>query len=142
MSKTQEIGGRRFDFGVIPAEEAVEVEVAIAKVIGEPALRALMELDEDEKKSGKVSKEKMMAIAATAVGLLSSRMDAKELLATMKAVFKYASCDGERIDINKHFTGRNKDLWLAFVHALRFNFSDFFPDNLSAFLPENAKGLK
>ena len=69
---------------------------------------------------------------ATAIGLLLSKMDADELLATMETVFKYVTCDGKRVEINATFAGRNKELWQVFIAALRFNFSDFLPAGLFA----------
>lgn len=123
--------GRDYSFGTIPAIEAVGVEVAIAKVIGEPAFKAFMEMDVNELKKGAFDKEKMMKVGSTAIGLLTTKMDADDLIKVMTTVFKYVTCDGKRVEINSTFTGRNKDLWVVFYHALRFNFADFFPDSLS-----------
>lgn len=127
MDNTKQIGDRTFSFGVIPAMEAIKVEVAVARVIGEPLFKAFM----DAKKTGGSEQDAEQAGAA-AIGLLLSKMDADELLATMDTVFKYVSCDGKRVDINATFTGRNKELWQVFVAALRFNFADFLPAGLFA----------
>lgn len=127
MENTKEIGGRTFSFGTIPAMEAVKVEVAVARVIGEPLFKAFM----DAKKTGSTEADAEQAGAA-AIGLLLSKMDADELLATMKTVMDYVTCDGKRVDINSTFTGRNKELWQVFIAALRFNFSDFLPESLFA----------
>jgi Phage tail assembly chaperone protein, TAC len=125
VSNETSINGRVFSFGNIPALEAIVVEVAIARVIGEPLFKAFM----DSKKTGATEGDQESAGAA-AIGLMASKMDAKELIATMEIVFKYVSCDGRRVEINSTFTGRNKDLWLVFMAALKFNFSDFFPVGL------------
>lgn len=127
MDNTKQIGDRTFTFGTIPAMEAVKVEVAVARVIGEPLFKAFM----DAKKTGSQEQDAEQA-GATAIGLLLSKMDADELLATMETVFKYVTCDGKRVEINATFTGRNKDLWQVFIAALRFNFSDFLPAGLFA----------
>ena len=127
MDNTQHIGERNYSFGTIPAMEAVKVEVAVARVIGEPLFKAFM----DAKKTGSTEQDAEQA-GATAIGLLLSKMDADELLATMETVFKYVTCDGKRVDINATFTGRNKELWQVFIAALRFNFSDFLPAGLFA----------
>lgn len=127
MDNTKQIGDRTFSFGVIPAFEAVKVEVAIARVIGEPLFKAFM----DAKKTGSAEQEAEQA-GATAIGLLLSKMNADELLETMRTVFQYVTCDGKRVDINATFTGRNKELWQVFIAALRFNFSDFLPEGLFA----------
>lgn len=137
-SHQQNIRGRDYAFGIIPPIEAIEVEVAICRVIGEPLFKSLMQVGKDE--NGKVSKEEFMAIAGSAIGLMSSRMDAKELIATMDKVFKYVSCDGKRIEMNSTFVGRNRELWEVFFVGLRHNFSDFLPDSLSGSLPDILKG--
>jgi hypothetical protein len=135
MNNRETIGGREYAFGHLPALEAVIVEVEIAKVIGEPAFKAFMQLDEKELRTGKVDKQKMMTLGISAVGLLTTKMDGPTLVRVMEMVFKYVTVETERADINKHFTGRNKDLWMVFYHALRFNFSDFFQgDLLGSFL--------
>lgn len=130
------IGGRKFSFGTIPAVEAVRIEVAVARVIGEPLFKAFMAT-----KDG-ATKDNSQEAGAAAIGLLLTKMDANELIITMESVFTYVSCDGKRVDINSTFTGRNKELWQAFIAALQFNFSDFFPDGLSALTTsKEAKGL-
>ena len=127
MDNTKQIGERTYSFGTIPPVEAVRVEVSVARVIGEPLFKAFM----DAKKTGSTEKDAEQA-GATAIGLLLSKMDADELLATMETVFKYVTCDGKRVEINATFAGRNKELWLVFIAALRFNFSDFLPAGLFA----------
>lgn len=129
----KEIGGRKFSFGILPATKAVRVEVAIARVIGEPLFKAFMDI---KGKDGKdPTEEQQLAAASAAVGLLTSRMDAEELLATMKTVFEHCSCDGQPIiSIDATFAERHRQLWEAFIEALKANFSDFFPAGLSASL--------
>lgn len=116
-----------FSFGTIPAMEAIKVEVAVARVIGEPLFKAFM----DAKKTGS-SEDDAEQAGAAAIGMLLSKMNAAELLETMQTVFQYVTCDGKRVDINATFTGRNKELWQVFISALRFNFSDFLPEGLFA----------
>lgn len=123
-NKTLECGDRTYSFGTIPALEAVQVEIAIARVIGEPLFKAFM----DAKESGETVDAN--AAVASAVGLILSNMKADELTATMETVFKYVSCDGKRVDINSTFTGRNRELWQVFIAALRYNFQDFFDGGL------------
>jgi len=118
-----------FSFGILPATQAVRVEVAIARVIGEPLFRAFMDI-----KGKDSSADQQLAAAGAAIGLLTSRMEADDLLVQMKTVFDACSCDGKRIDIDSTFTGQNKQLWEVFIEALRVNFSDFFPAGLSASL--------
>ena len=118
-----ELNGRQFTFGTIPPVEAIKVEVAVARVIGEPLFKAFM----DSKKPGEQEAEQA---GAAAIGLLLSKMDADELIQTMTTVFAYVTCDGKRVDINSTFVGRNKEVWQVFIQALRHNFSDFLPAGL------------
>jgi len=130
MDNTKIIGGRTFSFGHIPPLEAVGVEVAVARVIGEPLFKAFM----DSKTANADEKKTADQAGAAAIGMMLAKMDAKELTTTMTTVFQYVNCDGKRVEINATFIGRNKELWLVFVEALRFNFSDFLPDGLFASL--------
>lgn len=118
------IKDRQYSFSTLSATDAVTVEVAIARVIGEPLFKAFT--------ASKDADQDAQAAGAAAIGLLASKMDAKDLLATMQTVFKSVSVDGKPIngDIDTHFTGRNRELWQAFIAALQFNFSDFFPEGL------------
>jgi hypothetical protein len=115
MDKTLTIKDRIYSFGTIPALEAITVEVAIARVIGEPLFKALSEEKQNSVES----------IGQTAIGLITARMDADELIKTMTTVFKYVNCDGNRVEIDSTFTGKNKELWQVFLGALKFNFADF-----------------
>lgn len=119
------LADRTFTFGQIPAMEAVRIEVAIARVIGEPLFKAFM----DRKDAG-ADQAAMMHAAGAAVGLLTSKMNPDELVTTIEAVMKYVRVDGKRVEVNSAFTGRNKELWQVFIAALKYNFSDFFTDGL------------
>lgn len=139
MDNKKEINGRTFAFGHIPPFEAVDVEVAVMRVVGEPLFKAfatkaddaVVPVEGDEAEAETSSAQPVEALGASIIGLMLSRVDKKELKETMTTVFKYVHCDGERLDINKHFgAGRHKDMWLVFIAALRFNFADFFPASL------------
>lgn len=136
-SNTLQLNGRAFSIGTLPAIEAIKVEVAVARVIGEPLFKAFVTKSGD---GGAMNEESMGAMA---VGMLMAKMNADELLATMQTVFAYVSCDGQRVELNSTFTGRNREVWEVFIAALKFNFHDFFPESLFTSLPkEKLKGLK
>ena len=135
-SKLFECGGRKFSIGTLPAVEAIKVEVAVARVIGEPLFKAFT--------TGKTDGQEidMEQAGALVIGLLASKLNADDLLTTLNTVFTYVTCDEQRVEINSTFTGRNRELWLVFIEALKFNFADFFPDGLLASLPgKRSKGL-
>jgi hypothetical protein len=120
------INDRSYTFGTLPPIEAIRVEVAIARVIGEPLFKAFM----DAKKTGSTEAD-AQAAGAAAIGLLASKMDADELIKTIETVMKYVMLNGRRVIIEQDFNKRNKELWQVFIAALKENFSDFLPDGLS-----------
>jgi hypothetical protein len=136
------INGTEYSFGLIPPTECIKVEVAIARVIGEPLFRAAV--DVKKKKGSSKDKQELLTSIATAVGLLTSKMDADELLEIMGIAFKYVSTPKGRLNIDEQFIGKPSELWQVFVEALQVNFSDFFTGSLfnsiRAELPE-WKGL-
>jgi hypothetical protein len=120
---------RTYSFGMIPALEAVDVEIMVAKVIGEPLFQAFTAAKKDGEE---ISTEETQSAGAAAIGLMLSRMEPENIKKAMATVFTYVNCDGKRIEINSHFTGKNKEMWQVFLAALRYNFSDFFPESLLA----------
>lgn len=143
MDSIQEIGGRTYSLGTLPAVEAVIVEVAIAKVIGESLFKAMMTAKSDAGDSASEDEPKPKAVDMEAMGSAISvalaKMDSAELIKTMTTVFAYVTCDGKRIEINSSFTGRPRELWQVFIAALRFNFVDFFPEGLLTSISDKAK---
>jgi hypothetical protein len=126
-SNLEKIGGRTFSFGIMPATEALSVQVAVGRVIGEPLFKALTEAD------GGKDKAKLLELGAAAVGMMAARMDAADLLKTMQTVFTYVTVDGKRINMDSDadhggFTGRPKEMWQVFIKALQVNFADFFAE--------------
>ena len=125
MSNQLQINDRTYTFGTVPPVEAIRVEVAIARVIGEPLFKAFTDGNVKDQAAANEA-------AAAAIGLLASKMDADELLATMGTVFKYVGIAGQKttVDINADFMGRNRELWQVLIAALKFNFADFLPAGL------------
>ncbi len=131
---TLTIDGRTYSFGMIPAEESIDVEVAVARVIGEPLFRAFTDKQGTAGLTKEQQDEEAKAAGAAAVGMLMSRMQADELRRTMASVFNYVGCDDKpRLSIND-FTGRNRERWQVFIAALKHNYSDFLPASLYASL--------
>ncbi|MES2587011.1 MAG: hypothetical protein V4536_08840 [Pseudomonadota bacterium] len=131
MATQIEIGGRQISIGTLGIIDALRVEVAIAKVIGEPLFAALTTVKDGAEKMG---------VTALAIGQLASKMDADDLIKTMETVFKCVSVDGKRINsMEESFNGRNKEIWQVFIAALKANFADFFPENLLTSLSGTAQ---
>lgn len=130
---TETIGGRVYSFGVIPPVEAIHVECAVGAVIGESLFKFLVS------GAAKASNEEQMAALGPAIGLIMSKMEPAKLVETIGTVFKYVGVDGKReCSLSADFHGRNKEVWQVFVAALRFNFADFMPADLSNSLPAKA----
>lgn len=125
MEKTKVIDGRTFSFGFIPPEEAIDVHVAVAKVVGEPLFKAFM----DPKKTGGTEADAEQAGTA-AIALMLSKMNSADLKAAMHSVFKYTNCEDQRVDMNATFVGKPGAMYKVFVAGLAYNFSDFLPEGL------------
>ena len=125
-------GGRLFSFGHLPPTEAILVEVAIARVCGDALFKAFASTKKSAGQTEEEAKASALAAGSAAIGLMLTRMDGDELVATMERVFKYVSVDGNRCIIEQDFLGRNKELWLVFIAAIKFNFSDFLTEGLLA----------
>lgn len=124
QNDTTTIGGRHIGVGTIPPTRALLVEVVIARVCGEGLFKAFTTAKD---------KAEMKAAAGAAIALMAGRLDAAELLETMKIVMEYVRIEGEPVkDIDVAFMGRNRELWQVFLFALRVNFHDFFPESLLA----------
>lgn len=126
MENQYKIGDRTYSYGVIPASKAVILEIEIAKLIGEPLFKAFITAAE-----GTEPKDNMDT-AGVAIGLLCSKADSASFLKMLNTVFEHTSCNGQRIEIDATFTGRNREMLQVFIYGLRFNFRDFFPDSLFA----------
>ena len=120
MAENQkEIGGRIYSFGMIPPTKSIPVQVAIARVLGEPFFK-MATAAKGEGAEGQIS------VMATAIGMLTAKMDPDELVRVMNTVFDYTSVDGKKIvSIDSAFVGRNTEMWEAFGEGLRFNYADF-----------------
>lgn len=152
------IGGREFAFGMMSATEAIRVEVALMRVLGEPLFRmfaghvdaeaaARKKVEGGKGKTSpadmkaalkKVGDEIGSAAAAQAIAILTSKMDADDLIATMDRVFAPCRCQGQSVVTDLTFapdpeTGkaRNREVWQVFAEALKVNFADLLPGGLS-----------
>lgn len=136
VEKTTIIDGRSYSFGFVPPTRSIIVQVAISKVIGEPLFKALVENTDVNTADKKAIAARVAQSGAAVIGLMTSRMDAAEIVACMKTVFEFASCDGERINIESTFIGRPREMWQAFFYGLKVNFADFLPESLFNLLGE------
>ena len=124
-------GKRIYSFGFMPPVDSIPVQIAVVKVIGEPLFAAFIGNGKEETPEAKTLLDQT---SATAIGLMLSKMDAKDVVATMETVFAYVNVDGRKLNMNADFSGgRNKEMWTVFIHALRYNFQDFLEGSLLTF---------
>ena len=98
MENTANIGGRKYDFGFLPAMESVFLQIDIVKTIGEPLFKAFMTAQE-----GDLSAEQAGGML---IGLLSANLDPALIQKNLLIVFKYVFCDGKRVtNLDETFTG-------------------------------------
>ena len=137
--KSKVIGGRTFEFGMMPADVATDVEVTIAGV----ATEALVKLIGSQGLSEAEQAEAMAGAIGALAGALG-RLGPGKTTALMATLFKYTyveGLDGEgRREVNLviDFTGKTKDKWATFFEALKVNLGDFFPAGLSLSPPAGA----
>jgi len=131
MENRYELNGRVYSFGTIPPTKAVFLEIEIAKLIGEPLFKAFTAGEGgDSKEAG-----------ALAIGLLCSKADADSFIRMLRTVFEHTSCDGQRIEMDATFNGRNREMLQVFIYGLRYNFRDFFPESLLNSIRAKTAGL-
>lgn len=135
MDNKYTLGGRTYSFGTIPPTKAVVLEIEIAKLIGEPLFKAFTAGD------GKGKETDMKEAGAVAIGLLCSKADADSFLKMLRTVFEHTMCDGQRIEMDATFNGRNREMIQVFIYGLRYNFRDFFPDALIRSIQSKTAGL-
>ncbi len=133
------IGDREYDFRMMPASVATEVEVTIAGVATEAVVKLLSAQGADETKQAEAMASAVGTLA-TAIGRLGPGKTT-ELMGTL---FQYVRVDGENgegvrpANLDLDFTGKPKLKWLVIFEALRVNFADFFPAGLSLSSAESA----
>ena len=137
--KSKVIGGRTFEFGMMPADVATDVEVTIAGVATEALVKligaqGLGEAEQAEAMAGAIG------ALAGAIGALAGalgRLGPGKTTGLINTLFKYTYVEGEngegRREVNMviDFTGKTKDKWATFFEALKVNLGDFFPAGLS-----------
>jgi hypothetical protein len=119
MDNSVTIGGRKYDFGFLPAMESVFLQIDIVKTIGEPLFKAFMTAQE-----GDLTAEQAGGML---IGLLSANLDPALIQKNLLIVFKYVFCDGKRVtNLDETFTGHPMELWEVFAYAIRYQYHDFF----------------
>lgn len=122
----KQIDGRTFAFGMLAATIAVEVEVFLVSKLGEPLVRLLVAKDDDE--------AKQLDATTAALGLLMSKLTARDVRWLMDTMFAVTSVDGQKIVFDAVFAGNPRVKYEVLWKALKTNFADFFPGNLSSLI--------
>lgn len=130
------IGGVRYAFDTIPAEAALDVEVSVVRLFGEPVFALLAGSGNETPQA-----EQMAAVAAAMRALsnqpnhVALKAELKELLGTvLKHVIGPAGIAQEIASFN----GKNKLLWEVAIEALKVNFADFLGASPSTSPPPEA----
>lgn len=123
MAKQVAIGGRTFSIARCSAIEALDLELSLAKAGGSWIagldVRELAGLFGSAGDAGRVA---LGVQLAQGLGEVAQKLTHAELVRLMSLVFGHCSCDGTTItDINSTFADRPRDIWLAFLEALKVN---------------------
>ena len=123
-------GGQDFDFAMMPASVATEVEITIASV----ATEALGKIIGAQGTTEAAQAEAMTAAVgslAVALGRLGPGKSV-ELIRTILQYVEVDSPEGRRAaNLDVDFTGKSKLKWAVIFEALKVNLGDFFPAGLS-----------
>lgn len=135
--KSKVIGGRTFEFGMMPADVATDVEVTVASVATEALVKLL-----GAQGQGETEQAEAMAAAVGSLAAALGRLGPGKTTALMNTLFHHTYVEGEsgegRREVNLliDFTGKTKDKWATFFEALKVNLGDFFPAGLSLSPPQ------
>lgn len=153
------IGGRRYDFSLVPPRASVPIQVMLVRVLAQPLLKAFTKSGLAKKGSSREvetlpvdSVENPVGVPqtssaeidmlSTALSEITAKLDSEEITKSMETVFSFASCEGRRIlDMDVTFMGRPMDMWQAFAFGLRHNFQSFFQGSLFVSLQDKAAKL-
>lgn len=116
--ETKTINGREYYVVQMPPTKAIPVKLKLMKVLGNP----LTVLASASKADGG-----SVAALGDAIGALFEGSSEEEVFALIKRVVETAKVDGQRINIDNHFSGDHMpDLYKVFFWVLEVNFSSFF----------------
>lgn len=112
--KTVDIGGRQVTITRCSATQALDLQLALAKVVGDVDVGLLM----DDKVPDTVKASEAMGILTHAAKSLTLA----ELTRIMLIVLQHTMIDGKKFKgIDEDFADRPLDLWQAFIEGLKHN---------------------
>lgn len=115
------IGGRTFQFGMLPADKAFFVLGKLLRNLGEPLSKAV---------TAKATKgAKTVELGMQLVGLFASNIHLDEVKEAIDELLTVTICldqkGGGRCTMNGTFTGRLLECFQVTVEAFKVNFADF-----------------
>lgn len=142
------IGGVAYSFHTLPATRAVHVHVALARIIGDAIkagggaqlLSAIGKKDTTEADAEAQMRALMSAIMSISADdwVTPDGRKMMGLTSLMETMFEQVKSSGKAIDIDAHFTGRGRDMYLVLGEALKHNFAGFLAGSPSASIHDGA----
>jgi hypothetical protein len=130
------IGGRRFRFGLLPADRGFKVLMMVLRNLGGP----LAELAGGVGK--KVTKSDLQAISAKLLGSVFFKINDDEIRTAMEELFSVTACLDQaktgKVTLVDTFQGRLLDAFKVAIEAFKVNYADFLAGVLSLSNPETA----
>lgn len=142
----EQIDGRTYSFGMMPAETSFLISLRIIKQLGETGFRLLIEFASQEADAQGLTIAKLMAILVArgrdgdgvmkAIAGALATMDPNEYLAITRTIFENVTVEktpgggnGSHAPLNSMFDaifrGRPKLVWKVLLPALKENYRDF-----------------
>lgn len=141
------IGGVSYSFHTLPATKAVHVHVALARIIGD-AVKAgggaqLLSAIGKKETTEADAQAQMRALTSAIMSIAADDWvtpDGRKMMgltSLMETMFEQVKMGGKAIEIDAHFTGRGRDMYLVLGEAMKHNFASFLAGSPS---PSNSDG--
>lgn len=132
---TFEIDTVNYELTMMPGTQGLVVAVKLGKMFGDAVTRLFAD---DQVKIKDLLESEAGPIVARMLSDALAGADPYQLEGIVKTVFETLRSDGKTVDFDLHFQGRYMHMIRVFVHALKFNYADFFDASRSRLGPQDA----
>ncbi len=124
MSKTT-IGENDYSYTQLSASKSLKLKFSLAAVVGSGFAEMVGHLNDTE--------DSQMTAFTNAIESIFSKNDPDKIYGLIERIVKPAFMNGERIDIDRDFTGKINELYQVVFWVLKVEYSDFFTEAVQLF---------
>lgn len=111
------IGENEYTYTQLPASSSIVLKFKLAGMLGKTIAELIPVVGKP--------KEEQMKMFAESVTEICSRNDPEKIMDLIRLIFVPAFCNGERIDIDKHFTRNITEMYEVLIWILSEEYGDF-----------------